>query len=103
MPHGLEAFSPKNHIKKADGSLVDADETLMVKVIEFNRDDKRILVSHSRYNDDIRKAEDVASGKVKEGEAKEEQAAIKATQDKVEKSTLGDMDALQQLKEQFEK
>ena len=103
LPHGLEAFSPKNHIKKADGSLVDADETLMVKVIEFNRDDKRILVSHSRYNDDIRKAEDVASGKVKEGEAKEEQAAIKATQDKVEKSTLGDMDALQQLKEQFEK
>jgi small subunit ribosomal protein S1 len=103
LPHGLEAFSPKNHIKKADGALVDADETLMFKVIEFNRDDKRILVSHSRYNDDIRKAEDVAAGKVKEGEVKEEQAAIKATQDKVEKSTLGDMDALQQLKEQFEK
>ncbi len=103
LPHGLEAFSPKNHIKKADGALVDAEETLMFKVIEFNRDDKRILVSHSRYNDDIRKAEDVASGKIKESEVKEEQAAIKATQDKVEKSTLGDMDALQQLKEQFEK
>jgi small subunit ribosomal protein S1 len=103
LPHGLEAFSPKNHIKKADGALVDAEETLTFKVIEFNRDDKRILVSHTRYNEDMKKEADAANNKANAAEAKEEQAAIKSTQDKVEKTTLGDMDALQALKDQFEK
>jgi small subunit ribosomal protein S1 len=103
LPHGLEAFSPKNHIKKADGALVEVDEKLMFKVIEFNRDDKRILVSHSRYNEDLKKEADAANNKAKDAEHKEEKAAIKATQEKVEKSTLGDMDALQALKDQLEK
>jgi small subunit ribosomal protein S1 len=98
LPHGLEAFSPKNHIKKADNQLVDVEETLMFKVIEFNRDDKRILVSHTRYNEDLRKEADVANNKAKDSEVKEEQAAIKATQSKVEVSTLGDIEGLKDLK-----
>jgi small subunit ribosomal protein S1 len=103
MPHGLEAFAPAKHIKKEDGQSVDAGETVTVKVIEFNKDDRRILVSHTRYLEDLKhKAEAVVKAeKMKEeGEA---QAAIAEVQKKVEKETLGDLAALAQLKEQLEK
>lgn len=103
MPHGLEAFAPAKHIKKEDNQLVNVGETLTVKVIEFNKDDRRILVSHTRYLEDLKyKAEAV----VKAERAKEDgeaQAAIADVQKKVEKETLGDLAILAQLKEQFEK
>ena len=103
MPHGLEAFAPAKHIKKEDGQLVEVGEVLTVKVIEFNKDDRRILVSHSRYVEDLKhKAEEVVKAeRVKEsGEA---QSAIAEVQKKVEKETLGDLAALAQLKEQLDK
>lgn len=103
MPHGLEAFGPAKHIRKEDNSLVEVGETLTVKVIEFNKDDRRILVSHSRYLEDLKnKAEAV----VKAERAKEDgesQAAIVEVQKKVEKETLGDLAALAALKSQLEK
>lgn len=46
LPYGLEAFAPIRHIKKADGNLAEAEDKLVFKVLEFNRDDKRIVVSH---------------------------------------------------------
>ena len=73
----------------------------MFKVIEFNRDDKRLLVSHSRYLEDIKRGAEETEKVAKNAEADAQRSALKATQDKVEKTTLGDMDALQQLKEQF--
>jgi small subunit ribosomal protein S1 len=102
LPYGLEAYAPIKHIKKEDGALADVEEVLTVKVIEFNRDDKRILVSHSRYLEDIRReAEDeVKAEKVKE--VKETRKAVKKTQSSVERSTLGDLDALAALKDQLE-
>jgi small subunit ribosomal protein S1 len=103
MPHGLEAFAPAKHIKKEDNQLVNVGEALTVKVIEFNKDDRRILVSHTRYLEDLKyKAEAV----VKAERAKEDgeaQAAIADVQKKVEKETLGDLAILAQLKEQLEK
>ncbi|MBV6443616.1 MAG: Polyribonucleotide nucleotidyltransferase [Saprospiraceae bacterium] len=103
MPHGLEAFAPAKHIKKEDGQPVNVGDTVTVKVIEFNKDDRRILVSHTRYLEDLKfKAEAV----VKAERAKEEgeaQAAITDVQKKVEKETLGDLAVLAQLKEQLEK
>jgi len=53
MPHGLEALAPAKHIRKEDGQLVEPGETLMVKVIEFNKETRRILVSHTRYVEDV--------------------------------------------------
>ncbi|HRG40093.1 MAG TPA: hypothetical protein PLC27_01775, partial [Saprospiraceae bacterium] len=77
------------------------DETLTFKVIEFNRDDKRIIVSHTRYLEDIRKEADqmVQSEKVKEKE--EVKKSIKTTQSKVELSTFGDIEGFSELKEQM--
>lgn len=102
LPYGLEAFSPARHIRKEDGSFPEADETLTVKVIEFNRDDKRILVSHLRYLEDIRKEAKEESAREEEKEVKQTRKDLQKAQSKVERTTLGDLDALAQLKEQLE-
>jgi small subunit ribosomal protein S1 len=101
LPYGLEAYSPIKHLRKEDGSTANIDETLTFKVLEFNRDDKRILVSHTRYHDDIQRE---ASDKVHEERRTERQKTrknIQSTQSKVERTTLGELDIFSQLKEQM--
>jgi small subunit ribosomal protein S1 len=102
LPYGLEAFAPIKHIRKDDNNLAEVDEVLTVKVIEFNRDDKRILVSHLRYLEDIRREADEQVKKVKDDERKVTRTAVKKQQDSIERSTLGDLEGLAALKEQFE-
>jgi len=102
MPYGLEAFAPIKHIRKEDGQLAEVEESLTVKVIEFNRDDKRILVSHLRYLEDIRREAEDEVRKEKQKERKETRKAVKKQQSSVEKSTLGDLAAFNQLKDQLE-
>ncbi len=97
LPYGLEAFAPIKHVRKDDGTLAEVDETLTVKVIEFNRDDKRILVSHLRYLDDIRREADEAVKKEKTEERQATRTAVKRQQTNVEKSTLGDLDVFADL------
>jgi len=106
LPYGLEAFAPIKHIKKEDGKLAEVDESLTVKVIEFNRDDKRILVSHLRYLEDIQReafdqVNDGPGGGKPEKEKPRRQPRKTPKQAQIEKTTLGDLDALVQLKEQL--
>ena len=101
LPYGLEAYAPIKHIKKEDGSTAGNEETLTFKVIEFNRDDKRIIVSHSRYLEDIRKEADQIVESEKTKEKDEIKKTIKATQSKVELSTFGDIEGFSELKEQM--
>ncbi len=103
MPHGLEAFAPAKHIKKEDGQPVNPGDTVTVKVIEFNKDDRRILVSHTRYLEDLKYKAEAAVKAERAKEDGENQAAISEVQKKVEKETLGDLAILAQLKEQLEK
>ncbi len=101
LPYGLEAFSPSRHLRKENGKLAEVDESLTFKVIEFNRDDKRIMVSHLRYLEDIqREAEDVVKDERKK-EGKEITKAVKDQQSKYEPTTLGDMAMFSQMKEQL--
>ncbi|MBK7871168.1 MAG: 30S ribosomal protein S1 [Saprospiraceae bacterium] len=102
LPYGLEAYAPIKHIRKEDNTLAEVEETLTVKVIEFNRDDKRILVSHLRYLEDIRREAEEEVKKEKDEEKQKTRSAVKKTQDSVERSTLGDLDVFSQLKEQLE-
>ncbi len=100
LPYGLEAYAPIKHVKKEDGSNASVDEQLTFKVIEFNRDEKKIIVSHSKYVEDIRKEAD-ASVKAEEEKTKDEtKRIIQKTNEKVEKATLGDIMGFSQLKEQ---
>ncbi len=101
LPYGLEAFAPARHLRKENGKLAEVDETLTFKVIEFNRDDKRIMVSHLRYLEDIqREAEDVVKEERKK-QSVETSKAIKEQQAKYEPTTLGDTAMFSQLKEQL--
>jgi small subunit ribosomal protein S1 len=101
LPYGLEAYAPIKHIKKEDNSSAVNEETLTFKVIEFNRDDKRIIVSHTRYLEDIRKEADQIVETEKTKEKEEVKKTIKATQAKVELSTFGDIAGFSELKSQM--
>lgn len=102
LPYGLEAYAPIKHLRKEDNTMANVDDTLTFKVIEFNRDDKRILVSHVRYLEDIRReADDVVKQEHKK-EDKRTKRAVRDQQSKGERTTLGELDVFSQLKEQFE-
>ncbi len=102
LPYGLEAYSPIKHIRKEDGSMGKLDETMTFKVIEFNRDDKRILVSHLRYLEDIRKEADETVRKTKHKPRKSKVKDQHAQHSKMEMTTLGELDVLSQIKEQLQ-
>lgn len=102
LPYGLEAFAPGRHLRKDDGSFANADETLTFKVIEFNRDDKRIIVSHRRYLDDIRRDAKESVEKEKVQEQVRVDKTIKQQRAKMEKTTLGELSVFDELKSQFE-
>ncbi len=103
LAHGLEAFAPTKHIRKEDGTYAEPGETLVVKVIEFNADDRRIVVSHSRITDENRAAAAEAAEAAANAEQKALEDSVKKVQTKVERSTLGDLDVLNQLKDQLDK
>ena len=101
QPYGVEGFATPKHLVKEDGTSSKKDEKLQFKVIEFNKDAKRIILSHSRIFEDEQKQE-----------ARKQRAAAKATKPAaeepavvttVEKTTLGDIAGLAALKEKLEK
>jgi len=102
LPYGLEAYSPLKHLRKEDGTTAEVEEALTVKVIEFNRDDKRIMVSHLRYLEDVQREADQQVRQEKRKERQQTRKAVQKTQSNVERSTLGDLDAFSQLKEQLQ-
>ena len=101
LPYGLEAFAPIKHVRKEDNTAGEVDETLTFKVLEFNRDDKRILVSHTRYLDDLRRAAANEERVAKRTERTNSRKVVKDQQSKIEKTTLGDLDVFSQLKDQL--
>ena len=103
LPYGIEAFAPTRHIKKEDGKLADVDEVLQFKVIEFDRMDKRIIVSHTRVIEDQKVEEKAKSTKDKKKSEKRSKDAIRSNNAKLERTTLGDLDVLSELKAQMEK
>lgn len=102
LPYGLEGFAPARHLAKEDGTTVAADETNQFVVIEFDRNEKRIVLSHARIWEKAKAEEVEAEKKEKVAEAKKTQAAVKNIQSKVEKATLGDLSALADLKKKLE-
>jgi small subunit ribosomal protein S1 len=102
LPYGLEAYAPIKHIRKEDNSIANVDDVLTVKVIEFNRDDKRIMVSHLRFLEDVRREADEQVQQEKETEVKQTRQAVQKQQSKVEKSTLGDLGIFEDIKEQLQ-
>ncbi len=94
LPYGVEGFATPKHLVKEDGTTAKVDEKLPFKVIEFNKDAKRIILSHSRIHEDAAKTATEEPKKAVKKAKKEEAPAI-------EKTTLGDLDALSALKNEM--
>ncbi len=102
LPYGVEGFAPTRHLQKEDGTTVKQDETIDFKVIEFSKENKKIMLSHSRIFQD-----EVADVKSKEKQEEKKKTAatkkqVKKIKDNVEKTTLGDIQALASLKSDME-
>ena len=103
---GVEGFATPKHLVKEDGSQAQLGETLEFKVIEFNKDAKRIILSHSRIFEDVARAEAKAAKKAeatakKASRPQKEQAPT--IKNVAASTSLGDIDALAALKAQMEK
>lgn len=103
LQYGLEAFAPARHLRKEDGNNVEVEETLPFVIIEFDRNDKRIMVSHSRIWEKAKADEKDAARKEAAADDENTKKAVKNVQSKVEKATLGDLGALAELKEKMKK
>lgn len=102
LPYGVEGVCPAKHLKKTDGANAKVEETLDFKVIEFNKEGKKIVVSHTATFEEV-ETEKPAAGKKKAAAGENTTAkAVKAINQNQEKSTLGDLDALAQLKDKME-
>ena len=96
LPYDVEAFAPMRHLDKEDKTKARQGETLDFKVIEFSKDSKKIIVSHTRTFQD-------GADSTREGDDKKERATkrtVKQINDNLEKTTLGDLDIFQKLKEE---
>ena len=102
LAEGVEGFATPKHLVKEDGSQAQQGETLQFKVIEFNKDSKRIILSHSRIFEDIAKAEAKAEKKAARKTSAKKEKEEPVIQNQAASTTLGDIDALAALKEQLE-
>ncbi|MEI8249408.1 MAG: 30S ribosomal protein S1 [Candidatus Taylorbacteria bacterium] len=98
LQYGLEGFAPNRHLNKEDGKQVMQDETAQFMVIEFDRNEKRIVLSHARIWEQQEAATIAAEKKEAKAESDNTKKAVKNIQAKVEKATLGDLGALAEIK-----
>ena len=102
LQYGVEGFATPKHLVKEDGSHAQLNEKLPFKVIEFNKDSKRIILSHSRTFEDVQRAEARAEKKSVRKTAKKEET-VAGIQNQAASTSLGDIDALAALKAKMEK
>lgn len=103
LPYGVEGFVPSRHAMKADNTPLKVDDVMDFKVIEFSKENKKIILSHTRvHQDEARADRDKEESKAKK-ESRTAKRAVKKIQDNIEKTTLGDLGALASLKEDMEK
>ncbi len=103
LPYGVEGFSTPKHLVKEDGSVAKLDEKLDFKVIDFNKNNRRIIVSHSRIHEDIRRENDSQDQEQKRSANEQTKNAVRRLNASQEKTTLGDISELAALRENMEK
>jgi small subunit ribosomal protein S1 len=103
LPYGVEGFAPMRHLNREDGVLVKDEESMDFKVIEFSKDSKKIILSHTKtFQDGVAgdREKETSSESNKEKSTKK---AVKKIKDNLEKTTLGDIEALSELKSKMTK
>ena len=102
LSYGLDGFVPNRHLTKEDGTTITADQTDKFMVIEFDRNEKRIVLSHTRIWEQAKMEEKEAARKEARVEADKTKKAVKTIQTKVEKATLGDLGKLAEIKQKLQ-
>jgi len=100
LPYGIEGFAPMKHLKKEDGSKASVDEQLDFSILEFSKDDKKILVSHTRTWDESKP--EVGTEPRPKASGKSKAPASTSKVQKADVTTLGDISALSDLKKEME-
>lgn len=103
LPYGVEGFASKKNLVKENGSNAEVDETLDFKIMDFNKNAKKIIVSHTQIHKDVEFEEKQEKRAQAKTQARATQKAVKEVQAGQEKTTLGDLDALSSLKSEMEK
>lgn len=101
LQYGLEAYAPARHLRTEDEKPINVEDVKEFMIIEFDRSEKRILVSHTRVWEQAKNEEKEAVAKERKAEADKTRKAVKTIQNKVEKATLGDLGALAELREKL--
>lgn len=102
LPYGVEGFAPNRHLVKKDNSTVKMDEQADFKVIEFSKEAKKIIVSHSRVWEDEERAKKDKESADKRAQDNKARKQAKKLKDNLEKTTLGDIEALANLKSEMD-
>ncbi len=102
LPEGVEGFVTIRQLTKEDGTTAKVGEVLPFKVVEFSKGTKRIVLSHSRIHDEAKRQEEREERADKKAKESSTQSAVKKINAQTEKTTLGDLDALAELKAQME-
>ena len=102
LPYGLEGFAPARHLRREDDKVIGLDEIAPFMVIEFDRNDKKIILSHSRIWEKERADEKNVQLHERRAAAESTKKAVKNIQSKVEKTTLGDLGVLADLKKKMD-
>ncbi|MEG1499037.1 MAG: 30S ribosomal protein S1 [Bacteroidales bacterium] len=102
LPYGVEGFAPTRHLVKVDGSSLKQEDQADFKVIEFNKDNKKIIVSHTRIHQEEAAEERAKANNENRKNADETVKTMKKINDASEKTTLGDIEALSNLKDAME-
>lgn len=102
LPYGVEGFCPARHLAKAEGGSAKAEEVLDFKVIEFSKDAKRIVVSHARLHEEVKEDARRAEKAAKKADFEDSKKAVKKVKDNQEKTTLGDISALSDLRDKMD-
>ncbi|SEV94908.1 small subunit ribosomal protein S1 [Chitinophaga sp. YR573] len=101
LQYGLEAYAPARHLRTEDDKAISVEDVKEFMIIEFDRSEKRILVSHTRVWEQVKNEEKAVVAKEKRADADNTRKAVKTIQSKVEKATLGDLGALAELREKL--
>ena len=103
LPYGVEGFVTPKHLVKEDGVSAKLDEKLQFKVIEFSKSSKKIILSHSRIFEDVKRDVEKSERKDRREKSKSDRSTMKNMKSKLEKTTLGDISDLANLKSEMEK
>ena len=100
LQYGVEGIVTKKNAEKEDGSFLAVDEKASFVIVEFNKGAKKIVLSHTQT---FKETEDEVKPKAKGKAKSSSNSAVKKVNDNIEKTTLGDLDALSNLKADLEK